>query len=200
MCISTLPTLSQNPLVYKSKVNEAEALSEFMTYFGFQSFAFKIKSNKGLGLNFLIEEYFKDTLVNRFDFFSTKSKYPESLQDKVFFKTQSKTTEFRIYTVLKNDSSYRVMFRFGTVEYIKELSIKNRQYSYEFKEAVIDRKRSFNKNNIVPVLYLTSAVEKDVDGQKVDEFCEVTKIIDDDKDPEDFHVPHYYKIVIQLLE
>lgn len=207
--------LSFLPLFCFCQINEIESkptekesdLNVVFEMIDFHSYNYLLKSEKPAYLNVYINEFVNDSLVNSFDYLSTKDKFPEELYSIVFPRIEGEPMKFTIHALAKTDSILTIRLRMGKMALVKKLKIDKVKNSYSWKSAALRDKTNFKfeLNQKIDLLYYASAVEENISGVNVNKSCNIPVILNN-KDASKNSVEsrktikHYFCLGIELVE
>jgi len=204
-CLLTtlLSFCQENRIEYNGEKDDMD-MGVFMTMSGFDYHKFEMKSEKLAYINVYVDEFLNDKLINHFDHISAnKDKMPKAYFDIIFTKLDSSKFTMKIYTLSKSDSIERVQFRIGELGLFKNLQVNNAKFSYTWKRGDftgdIGPKIEIGKK--IPLLFYSTAVSENVDGQTVNAFCSVPNILLNRNEIENKgKIEHFFEIGIELVE
>lgn len=197
-------TYSQENRIEYIPEKDGADIAAFMNMMGFGYNKFEMKSEIPAYINVYVDEYLNDHLINKYDHISAnKEEAPKAYFDLIFTKLDSTKFTLKIYTLSKNDSIEQIQFRIGELGLYKNLKVNKKDFSYSWKlTEFIDNIGPITEiGKKIPLLFYSTSVEENIDGQSVNAFCNVPNILINKNLIENKgKIKHYFEIGIELVE
>ncbi len=181
------------------KLNRASKIDvqTFMDMSGFNYANFSIKSKAKLFLEIQIEEYKHDTLINQIVIPKIEKELDSSFLTYITPKIKRGKNSFKLYSLLKNDTSVKLYFLINKIGYYKTISLNHNFVDYSWKEANL-KSIYLTQTLFTPIFYFSTGEELIQEREGVKRFCAISEIMKIKKERE--KIAHFFVISMKTRD